>query len=337
MAEMIPFAPEQGNTCVGSVFAPAAARSKFNWLFPLVLLASFSFHQTDAWEDTCKQFKDIYTGGKEVCEQMFGDSFKYETDEEKAFTMWWFGSATSPSAPNRAAAAALNMSVPQTCGLEYFHKDEPSPESDSFTECLPWKDEACCHDSTVTTGQKMKEAYGEGYEWDRCGPMSQECERFFVQEACFYECDPFAGQFRKCTDSQVAAAVEGDPCHQNTWEMYKMPIKASYCDAWFDACRNDYFCSSDDGNFFSCDAHYWKKEANTQALAEKARAAELTNLKQDLGSSLSGGVVAAIVIGVVVVLGGALVFIVCREKKGRPVFLNLERVASVEDEPLTAK
>ena len=26
----------------------------------------------------------------------------------------------------------------------------------------------------------------ESFHWDRCGPMSQECERFFVQEACFY-------------------------------------------------------------------------------------------------------------------------------------------------------
>lgn len=26
----------------------------------------------------------------------------------------------------------------------------------------------------------------ESFQWDRCGPLSQECERFFVQEACFY-------------------------------------------------------------------------------------------------------------------------------------------------------
>ena len=26
----------------------------------------------------------------------------------------------------------------------------------------------------------------ENFQWDRCGPLSQECERFFVQEACFY-------------------------------------------------------------------------------------------------------------------------------------------------------
>merc|ERR1712194_492097 len=26
---------------------------------------------------------------------------------------------------------------------------------------------------------------------DRCGPLSPECERFFVQEACFYEYEVF--------------------------------------------------------------------------------------------------------------------------------------------------
>ena len=35
------------------------------------------------------------------------------------------------------------------------------------------------------------------YHWDRCGPLSPQCERFFVQEACFYECEPAAGLFRR--------------------------------------------------------------------------------------------------------------------------------------------
>ena len=67
---------------------------------------------------------------------MWGDAFKYEADEDNAFTMWWFDGGTP---------MALN------------------------------------------------EAYGEGYEWDRCGKMSQACERFFVQEAwsvCLHACLP---------------------------------------------------------------------------------------------------------------------------------------------------
>ena len=35
-------------------------------------------------------------------------------------------------------------------------------------------------------------------------------------------------------------------------EMYKMPMKASFCNDWYAACYDDYFCSVDNGNFFSC-------------------------------------------------------------------------------------
>lgn len=30
------------------------------------------------------------------------------------------------------------------------------------------------------------------------------------------------------------------------------PIQESFCNDWYRACYNDYFCSADDGNFFSC-------------------------------------------------------------------------------------
>ena len=43
----------------------------------------------------------------------------------------------------------------------------------------------------------------------------------------------------------AAADDENDPCYYNTWEMYQMPIKASYCDAWYDACYEDSFCGGE--------------------------------------------------------------------------------------------
>jgi len=45
--------------------------------------------------------------------------------------------------------------------------------------------------------------------------------------------------------------IDGEP---NEWQMYKMPIKKSYSDAWFDACKDDYFCAS--GGFFDCAKAY---------------------------------------------------------------------------------
>jgi folate receptor len=97
--------------------------------------------------------------------------------------------------------------------------------------------------------------YGPEYAPDRCGPISDACYNFFVMEECFYECDPTAGLYRKYSDQQVAAdiAANGTTTWTNTWEMYNMPIQISFCNAWYDACYNDLFCSVSDGDFFSCE------------------------------------------------------------------------------------
>jgi hypothetical protein len=107
-----------------------------------------------------------------------------------------------------------------------------------------------------------------------------------------YECDPHSGSYRRYTDGEadafeawVAAGNPGDysfppetdPIWQGTfehngntyqksvfrgngvygpnkWQMFEMPIKASYCDAFYTACKNDYFCG--DGDFWACSADY---------------------------------------------------------------------------------
>ena len=37
---------------------------------------------------------------------------------------------------------------------------------------------------------------------------------------------------------------------ENAWQLYKMPIKASFAESWYRACANDLFCG--DGDFFDC-------------------------------------------------------------------------------------
>ena len=174
----------------------------------------------NAWTDsTCKKFSEIYTGGEDLITRMWGDSFKYERDESKAYTMWWTeggaaGVADAHDNPNDLVTAAIIGSVDnkagfnvsdQTCEVAYYHKvGPPTPETEDFTECHPWHANACCHQATVVTPEAINKAYGAGYEWDRCGPMSQACERFFVEEACMYECDANMGAFRKYTDEEKA-------------------------------------------------------------------------------------------------------------------------------------
>eukprot|EP00931_Biecheleriopsis_adriatica_P048350 TRINITY_DN27936_c0_g1_i1.p1 TRINITY_DN27936_c0_g1~~TRINITY_DN27936_c0_g1_i1.p1 ORF type:complete len:334 (-),score=79.83 TRINITY_DN27936_c0_g1_i1:90-1091(-) len=292
----------------------------------------------------CKPFREIYPSGKELCEKMWGSAFRYEPDEAKAYTMWFFDSQN----PNDAMAKSLGKldnAGHDTCGLQYFHKTAPGPESNAFTECHPWKDNACCAHGTVETYTKLKEGYGAEYHWDRCGPISQACERFFVQEACFYECDPNAGLYRKynasvydprCdsgnTQYDEAYATANSCASHNAWEMHGMPIKASYCDAWFDACRNDKFCSHDDGNFFSCAAVYESADAKLKKDLEQAQkeledsSAKQKELEDSLASgALSPGAIVGIVVpSVLAVCGlGISCLLVQRERAGKPMFGRL--------------
>lgn len=67
---------------------------------------------------------------------------------------------------------------------------------------------SCCAAETVASARVINEAYGAEYHWDRCGPLSDACEQFFVMEACFYECEPNAGLWRKYNDSEVRGCAQ---------------------------------------------------------------------------------------------------------------------------------
>jgi len=271
----------------------------------------------------CKRFDAIYQSGKELCENMWDGAFKYETNENNAYTQWFFDKTN----PNDDIARSLGMLTGNhdTCHLDYFHKDAPSPEPDTFTECHPWKDSACCSHGTVETATKLKEGYGAEYHWDRCGPLSPECERFFVQEACFYECDPNAGLYRKFAPSGTGTTGsttydENNEDH-NKWQMHGMPIKASYCDAWFAACRKDLFCASSGGSYFSCAAEYVKVDQNAAILAQLKAAEDKAAEDEGFDEKLI----------IIIITAGVVIFALCtcgcvvimKERAGKPLFGKL--------------
>ncbi|XP_078699849.1 uncharacterized protein LOC144926717 [Branchiostoma floridae x Branchiostoma belcheri] len=290
----------------------------------------------------CKPFHEIYASGRELCEKMWDGSFVYETNRSRAYTMWFFDKDNPNdevtrnlglSPPSVCHLRYLHKDTPgpepdtfsechswkdHSCCTEDtvsrvqrlkksyrpLCNDTPGPEPDTFTECHPWKDWSCCTEDTVSSVQKLKESYGPEWHWDRCGPLTPACERFFVQEACFYECEPNAGLFRKYPDSDYNSS---DPSH-NRWQMSGMPIWSDFCDAWHRACHNDKFCAHDDGNFFSCAAKY--QETATTGPTE--------------------GLTVGIVFGclIIVALIGVLGFLVYRERTGQPMFKPLEQQVS---------
>ncbi|KAJ9446290.1 Riboflavin-binding protein [Diplonema papillatum] len=274
-------------------------------------------------EPQCKTFAEIYGGGKALCENMWDEAFVY-TEEGPAYTMWFYGEN-----PNVNVTKAIHASgTKQLYGydehngheycLNYSHKSAPSEEPD-MTECNAWQHDSCCYASVAKSAKALNEAYGKAYHWDRCGKLSSGCERFFVAEACMYECEPAAALFAKFPSHPDA---ENDPNYfhgtdgANAWQIHGMPIEASFCDAWYQACKNDLFCSSDEGSYFTC-----AKEYETSI---------------DASSSDDDGLPAVwliVVIAVTVVAVGGitfLVYLIIMEKKGKPVYYAVPRIPPAE-------
>lgn len=95
-----------------------------------------------------------------------------------------------------------------------------------------------------------------------------------------------------------------------------MPIKASYCDDWWTACKDDKFCAADGGNYFSCAAQY-------EAVDEAAKAR--------LATGLGAGAAALLVLAL-----GSVAYIVRMERKGNPIFkpLNENKPEAKTTEPV---
>ncbi|CAE8739547.1 unnamed protein product [Polarella glacialis] len=258
----------------------------------------------------------------------------------------WFFDASNPNTAMAQSLGKLPAGGHSSCELQYYHKQAPGPESDNFTECHPWKNNACCDGGTVETFTKMRDSYGPEFRWDRCGPMSQECERFFVQESCLYECDPNAGLYRKYNSSVYdprcdkyatmydEAYSKANKCSMNTWEMHRMPIKASYCDAWYTACRKDHFCSSAGGDYFSCAAEYKEldkaaelKDQLNSTMIEMARLQDVvaqSNNGEPEGGLSTGAIVGIVVPSLVAIAGFCCsCYLIRREKMGKPLFDQL--------------
>ena len=266
----------------------------------------------------CKEFHKLYSNGKALAETLFGDAFTYEENESIGYDLWFFNENINP---NNAVAKNLQLNSSVTeChlfnGADRHKSEGPGPEASTTAECLPWRKNSCCsHTKTALNVDMLHNLYGAEYRWDRCGPLTPACERFFVYEACFYECEPLAGLYRRFTNNSDASAglheaeFNGDNESHNQWELYKMPIKASFWDAWHTACYNDKFCAADSGNFFSC-AKVPVAPTNAPAVAVKN---ESSNTGLVAGLAIVSSLLGLLLIGIIVFC------LCCRKKKNRNV------------------
>lgn len=130
------------------------------------------------------------------------------------------------------------------CHLRNDHtKDFATPfEEDlsKYKNCKAYKDNACC---TLATVNRIDSLYPD-HKFDRCDAakgiprkMSEKCAQFYFDEFCFYECDVNVGKYRR--HLKCGEADDG-----NSWEVFQVPVKASMCDNWYEACKNDYVCAT---------------------------------------------------------------------------------------------
>ena len=242
-------------------------------IFSSLLLVFIDSQNVDGQD--CKPFHQIYESGTQLCENMWSDSFYVVEDANVSYTMSWVDGFDNP---NDQITKNLGKSKDiktypddsQKCGLQYYHynKTQKLP-SGELKMCTNYKDNACCHPSTVESWASINTNYGDAYHADRCGPLSEACKAFFIYETCLYECDVNAGIYRMFNDSQVAhdIAIGGTLSgtgpgtgvgaipknnRSNSWAMYGMPIRKSFCDSWYEACYNDLFCGAAGGDFFNC-------------------------------------------------------------------------------------
>jgi hypothetical protein len=69
----------------------------------------------------------------------------------------------------------------------------------------------------------------DGKNLNHCGKnLSDKCMQYFKQDLCFYECEPSVGLWVQKVDRKFANE-----------RIFKVPLCASECDSWFDACKDD--------------------------------------------------------------------------------------------------
>ena len=187
-----------------------------NWIDDFVEnVTTGRYHCTN---QTCHTFATLYGNGKGLCETMWGSSFRYASDTTDCMVMMFDGE--NPNA---------NV-MKHTCTNGDFHKDFPSPELgiQQSTSCGEYSQLSCCTESTAHSIDQQGDRDLYSFHWDDCGDVPHDCQKYLKAESCFFECDPYLGPWK----GQWEGSLSG------------VPICASYCDDWFEACKNVPLCAA---------------------------------------------------------------------------------------------
>ncbi|CAG5897408.1 unnamed protein product [Menidia menidia] len=140
------------------------------------------------------------------------------------------GVSSSPLIPlcvYLTAALIGGIRAEGVCLQDGKHKAAPGPEP-HLTECGLYADNSCCTEENIQDIGHVPSVSNKNEPWDKCGPLSPECEGFLKRVSCFYRCSPDASRWPHPHRRSYIQAV---------------PLCHSFCRDWFDACRMDMTCA----------------------------------------------------------------------------------------------
>ncbi|XP_019639047.1 PREDICTED: uncharacterized protein LOC109481009 [Branchiostoma belcheri] len=191
-------------------------------------------------DSECRTFAEVYVDGRGLCNNLWSDSYVYSEDEDTCINLNSVGSQTragdaeenTPHTDHHADDGHRHGDMGQADSDSWactrhdhrHHKEYPTPEPD-LQVCSPYTYGSCC-----TAGLDRQLAVRpvpgvDTFSWNRCGTVSPQCENFLIDLECFNKCSPDIGRLSVPTDTGST-----------------IPVCASFCDRWFDACRNDVTC-----------------------------------------------------------------------------------------------
>lgn len=126
-------------------------------------------------------------------------------------------------------ASDMTSYAQHTCVAGPHHKKVPSAEVNipEGTACHSFADLSCCTAKTADSVHREGDSELYKFHWDHCGAIPEACHRYLKAESCFFECDPYLGPWKGEGNGSLLA----------------VPICGSYCDEWFEACKNVPLCA----------------------------------------------------------------------------------------------
>ena len=118
---------------------------------------------------------------------------------------------------------------PPRCLTGQYHKQKPGPESSDYRACFAYKNNTCCTaDFTRQLAVSPILKIGN-FTWMTCGQsrFSKRCEDYMAEVECFYQCSPNVGYWKGVYPGSFVG----------------VPICSSFCDTWFDACKDEVTCA----------------------------------------------------------------------------------------------